>query len=110
MKYILIINCIITIIIVMDNNLMITLKTIKLLNSKEYFNNDKICELYKRLFDKSYSLDIKNTLFLEIWLNHITEQLTRTADLLSNCEKILNFYEYEESSIIDDRLNILTDF
>ena len=74
----------------MDNDLMITLKAIKILNNTPYFNNDKICDLYKRLFEQLYSSQNQNTLFIKIWLNYITEQLSRTADLLTHCEAIIN--------------------
>ena len=75
----------------MDNDISITLKTIKILNDSPYFNNDNICNVYKRLFDKIHDTNSShNTLFLKIWLNHITEQLSRTAHLLSHCEEVLN--------------------
>mgnify|MGYP000894952071 CR=1 FL=1 len=75
----------------MDNDISITLKTIKILNDSQYFNNDNICNVYKRLFDKIHDTNSShNTLFLKIWLNHITEQLSRTAHLLSHCEEVLD--------------------
>jgi len=78
----------------MDNDISITLKTIKILNDSQYFNNDNICNVYKRLFDKIHdSNPLHNTLFLKIWLNHITEQLSRTAHILSHCEEVLDSYD-----------------
>ncbi len=73
----------------LNNNLLITLKAIKILNDCPYFDNDKICDLYKRLFDKLYLSQNQESLFIMIWLNHITEQLSKTADLLTHCETIL---------------------
>ena len=73
-----------------DNDLIVTLKAIKILNNSPYFDNDKICALYKRLFDKLYLSKNQESLFIMIWLNHITEQLSRTADLLTHCETISN--------------------
>ena len=50
----------------MDNDISITLKTIKILNDTPYFNNDNICDLYKRLFDKIHDTNSsQNTLFLQ---------------------------------------------
>ena len=74
----------------LNNDLLITLKAIKILNDSPYFDNDKICDLYKRLFDKLYLSQNQESLFIMIWLNHITDQLSKTADLLTHCETISN--------------------
>ena len=74
----------------LDNVLIVTLKAIKILNDSPYFDNDKICDLYKRLFDKLYLSQNQESLFIMIWLNHITDQLSKTADLLTHCETISN--------------------
>lgn len=74
----------------LDNDLIVTLKAIKILNDTPYFDNDKICDLYKRLFEQLYLSQNQESIIIMFWLNHITEQLSRTASLLTDCETILN--------------------